>query len=85
MIRSGQIDVDPNLDYYILKFGDKARLTAELEQAYYEMAVSAGINMMASRLLEVDGINHFLTKRFDRNEMGKLHTQALWCVRAMDG
>ena len=77
VIRSGQIDVEPNLDYYILKFGDKARSSAELEQAFYEMALAAGINMMESRLLEVDGTNHFLTKRFDRNETGKLHTQTL--------
>ena len=76
-IRSGQIDVEPNIDYFILKFGDKTRSSAELEQTYYEMAMAAGINMMESRLLEVDGINHFLTKRFDRNEMGKLHTQTL--------
>ena len=76
-IRSGQIDVEPNLDYYILKFGDKSRSSAELEQTYYEMALTAGINMMESRLLEVDGVNHFLTKRFDRNETGKLHTQTL--------
>ena len=76
-IRSGQIGVEPDLDYYILKFGDKTRCSAELEQTYYEMAVAAGINMMESRLLKVDGINHFLTKRFDRNETGKLHTQTL--------
>ena len=76
-IRSGQIDVEPNLDYYILKFGDKARSTAELEQTYYEMALAAGICMMESRLLEVDGTKHFLTKRFDRNDAGKLHTQTL--------
>ena len=76
-IRSGQIDVEPNLDYYILKFGDKTRSSAELEQTYYEMATAAGINMMESRLFEVDGVNHFLTKRFDRNETGKLHTQTL--------
>ena len=76
-IRSGQIDVEPDYDYYILKFGDKTRSTAELEQAYYEMATAAGINMMESRLLEVDGTKHFLTKRFDRNETGKLHTQTL--------
>ncbi|MBR6030533.1 MAG: type II toxin-antitoxin system HipA family toxin [Bacteroidaceae bacterium] len=76
-IRSGQIDVEPNLDYYILKFGDKARSTAELEQTYYEMAIAAGICMMESRLLEVDGTKHFLTKRFDRNDAGKLHTQTL--------
>ena len=76
-IRSGQTDVKPDYDYYILKFGDKMRSSAELEQAYYEMALAAGINMMESRLLEVDGVNHFLTKRFDRNETGKLHTQTL--------
>ena len=76
-IRSGQIDTEPGFEYYLLKFGDKERSTAELEQTYYEMALAAGINMMESRLLEVDGIKHFLTKRFDRNETGKLHTQTL--------
>ena len=76
-IRSGQIDVDPNFDYYLLKFGDENRSSAELEQTYYEMALAAGINMMESRLLEVEGTKHFLTKRFDRNETGKLHTQTL--------
>lgn len=50
------------MDYYILKFGDKSRSSAELEQTYYEMALAAGINMMESRLLEVDGVNHFLTR-----------------------
>ena len=76
-ICSGQTDVRPNMDYYILKFGDKSRSSAELEQTYYEMATASGINMMESRLLEVDSVKHFLTKRFDRNETGKLHTQTL--------
>ena len=76
-IRSGQTDVKPDYDYYILKFGDKVRSSAELEQTYYEMALASGINMMESRLLEVEGTKHFLTKRFDRNETGKLHTQTL--------
>ena len=76
-IRSGQIDLEQDFDYCILKFGDKVRSSAELEQTYYEMALAAGIKMMESRLLEVDGVNHFLTKRFDRDETGKLHTQTL--------
>ena len=76
-IRSGQIDVEADFDFYILKFGDRMRSSAELEQAYYELAVKAGINMMESQLLEVDGTNHFLTKRFDRDITGKLHTQTL--------
>ena len=76
-IKSGQIETDPNFDYYLLKFGNKERSLAELEQTYYEMALEAGINMMESRLLEVEGTRHFLTKRFDRNQSGKLHTQTL--------
>jgi serine/threonine-protein kinase HipA len=63
-IRSGQVDLEPDYDYYILKFGDKMRSSAELEQTYYEMAIAAGINMMESRLLEVDGTKHFLTRDY---------------------
>lgn len=76
-IRSGQIETEPGFEYYLLKFGDRERSSAELEQTYYEMALAAGINMMESRLLEVEGTKHFLTKRFDRDETGKLHTQTL--------
>ena len=76
-IRSGQIDINPEYDYYLLKFGDKVRSSAELEQTYYDMALLSGINMMESKLLDVDGTKHFLTKRFDRDSSGKLHIQTL--------
>lgn len=76
-IRSGQIAGLEGYDYCILKFGDPQRSSAELEMAYYKMCIHAGIDMMDSRLLEVDGEKHFLTKRFDRNDEGKLHTQTL--------
>lgn len=76
-IRSGQIETDTGFDYYLLKFGNKERSLAELEQTYYEMAMEAGIDMMESRLLEVEGTKHFLTKRFDRDQTGKIHTQTL--------
>ncbi len=79
-IRSGQVEADEDFDYYILKFGDRARNTAELEQTYYEMALLAGIYMMESRLICVEGTNHFLTKRFDRDASGKLHTQTLAAI-----
>lgn len=39
-----------------------------------------GINMMPSRLYQVDGNNHFMTKRFDRNDGKKVHTQTLTAV-----
>lgn len=76
-IRSGQIPGLENYDYFVLKFGDEARSSAELEQAYYLMAKEAGISMMPSRLLDVEGKKHFLTERFDRRNGEKLHTQTL--------
>lgn len=80
-IRSGQIAGLKGFDYCILKFGDAVRSSAELEMTYYEMARKAGINMMESRLLQIEGNKHFLTKRFDRDGDKKQHTQtlaALW-------
>ena len=48
--------------------------------SYYELATMAGINMMPSKLYQVDGNNHFMTKRFDRNNGKKIHTQTLAAV-----
>ena len=76
-IRSGQIDGLTGYDYCILKFGDPQRSSAEVEMTYYEMCRHAGIHMMKSRLLEVEGEKHFLTQRFDREGEEKLHTQTL--------
>lgn len=76
-IRSGQTDGLTGFDYYILKFGDKSMPVAEIETAYHEMAVAAGINMKECRLLPVEGINHFLTRRFDREGEKKIHVQTL--------
>lgn len=76
-IRSGQIAGLDGYDYCILKFGDETRSSAELEHAYYLMAKAAGISMMPSCLLDVDGNKHFLTERFDRKNGEKLHTQTL--------
>jgi len=76
-IRSGQIAGLVGYRYYILKFGEPARATAELEYTYYEMARKAGIRMTECELLEVEGNRHFMTERFDRVNGEKLHTQTL--------
>ena len=76
-IRSGQIGGVEGYDYCILKFGDPARTTAELEMTYYAMATASGIDMMPCRLLDVAGEKHFVTRRFDREEGRKLHMQTL--------
>ena len=79
-IRSGQTDNLDGFDYYILKFGDNSMPIAEIETAYFNMAVAAGITMEECRLLSVDGINHFLTKRFDRASGKKIHMQTLAAI-----
>ena len=79
-IRSGQTDGLIGFDYYILKFADPAMPMAEIETAYYSMAIAAGIEMEECRLLPADGINHFLTKRFDRKAGKKIHVQTLAAI-----
>lgn len=79
-IRSGQISGLEGYDYYLLKFGNSEYSSAELEMTYYELATAAGISMMPSKLYSVDGNNHFMTKRFDREGKKKIHTQTLAAI-----
>ncbi len=77
-IRSGQADLPKEFTHFILKFNDdKAFPFSEVEYAYYRMACAAGITMMPSRLMEIEGIKHFLTERFDRRNGEKVHVLTL--------
>lgn len=77
-IRSGQVELPEGYTYYILKFAEGNDFPfTNVEMTYYEMAIEAGINMMPSRLIEVDGKFHFLTERYDRVGGTKIHTQTL--------
>ena len=80
IIRSGQADLPPNFNQYILKFDTSKRdelPTTKVEMAYYLMAKDAGINMMPSKLVEIEGTKNFMTQRFDRQNGKKIHTQTL--------
>jgi len=79
-IRSGQISGLEGYDYYLLKFGNSEYSSAELEMTYYELATAAGISMMPSELYPVEGNNHFMTKRFDRDGENKIYTQTLAAI-----
>ena len=78
-IRSGQVALSPDYKYYLLKFKEDVTVpTCEVEKIFYDMATDAGIKMMYSDLYPVDGINHFITERFDRKPGGeKIHIQSL--------
>ncbi len=77
-IRSGQADLSSDYVHYILKFNDDKEFPfSEVEYAYYKMACAAGIAMMPSRLMTIEGKRHFLTERFDRQKGEKVHVLTL--------
>ena len=86
-IRSGQTQLGPGYDYWLMKFDnvskngdhgleDRPEYTL-IEYAYYIMAQRAGITMNECRIYESEGDHHFMTKRFDRIGGKKLHMQSL--------
>lgn len=80
VIRSGQADLPQSFKHYILKFDtgkpDDFPFT-KIEMAYYMMARDCGIDMMPSRLVEIEGTQNFLTQRFDRVDGIRIHTQTM--------
>ena len=79
-IRSGQIAGLEGYNYFILKFGDEKIPISEIEMSYFRMATDADITMEESRLLPLDGVNHFLTRRFDRKNGKKIMMQTLAAI-----
>lgn len=79
-IRSGQIEDLPGFDYFIIKFEDELVPTSEIEMAFYEMATACGITMEECHLFPIEGINHFMTRRFDRKDGQKIHMQTLAAI-----
>ena len=94
-VRSGQLEAPPGFSHWLLKFdgvsGNKDRELEDpqgyglIELAYSRMARAAGITMTDCRLLEENGRQHFMTRRFDRDHAGnKLHMQSLGALAHFD-
>ncbi len=90
-VLSGQAEVPPDFDYWILKFDGVTDLElgepadyGRIEYAYSRMAQLAGINMMECRLLEENDRAHFMTRRFDRVDGKKIHMQSLCGIAHFD-
>lgn len=79
-IRSGQTVAPSGYDYCIIKFQDERLPTSEIEMTYHDMAIRCGIMMEECRLFNAQGINHFLTRRFDRKNGEKVHMQTLAAI-----
>lgn len=86
-VRSGQLLLNKDFDYWLMKFDNVARngdhgLEDEpeytlIEYIYYLMAKDAGIDMQECRIYTNGSENHFMTKRFDRVNGKKIHMQSL--------
>ena len=91
-MRSGQFEVAEGFEHWLLKFdgvGKDLELGTgahygRIEYAYHRMALAAGIEMGACRLLEENGRAHFMTKRFDRDGNKKHHVQSLCAMQHLD-
>jgi serine/threonine-protein kinase HipA len=92
-VRSGQVKAPDGFTYWLLKFDgvednrlkDNPVGIGRIEYAYYKMARACGIEMTESRLLTEGKQAHFMTKRFDRTDVGeKLHTQTLCAMAHFD-
>ncbi len=94
MVMSGQVDAGKGFEYWIIKFdgvsgnGDHdlsdPKQYSLIEYAYYLMAMDLGIEMSECRLIEKDGLHHFMTKRFDRINGDKVHMQTLAALGHFD-
>lgn len=93
-VRSGQLDLNPGFEHWILKFDgaedqepalSTPRGYGAVEWVYSQLALEAGIEMSECRLLEENGRRHFMTRRFDRLADGsKLHMQSLGALAHLD-
>lgn len=79
---AGDADLPEGFGHWILKFAPRGDPdSGEREFAVYKTALAAGIEMCESRLVDLDGRRHFMTKRFDRDGNRRLHVQTLCALQ----
>jgi len=94
-VRTGLQDLPSNFEHWLIKL-DGVTFSGDwgiadpsgyglIEYSYHLMAKACGINMADSFLLQENGRNHFMTKRFDRdNSGGKRFVQTFAAVAHFD-
>ena len=76
--RTGAGDLPAGFEHWIVKFSPPGMEDAgEREYEIYRKALAAGIEMSECRLYELNGVRHFMTKRFDREGNRRHHVQTL--------
>ena len=74
----GDRDLPDGFEHWIIKFTPKEYpWRGPTEYEIYKRARAAGIDISESVLYELDGLGHFMTRRFDRDGMRHHHVQTL--------
>ena len=74
LFRYGTLDLPSEYEQWIFKFTPADHPNrGRIEYRMYELARACGVEMMESRLYELDGAEHFMTRRFDRQEGERQH------------
>ena len=74
----GDRDLPDGFEHWIIKFTPKEYpWRGPTEYEIYKRARAAGIDISESVLYELDGLGHFMTRRFDRDVMRHHHVQTL--------
>ena len=81
---AGDCDLPPGYEHWLIKFTPQGLPSAgEEEYAVYLKARAAGVEMSECRLYELDGVKHFMTRRFDRDGRRRHHVQTFRAIRAL--
>ncbi len=97
-VRSGFANPDADEELWLIKFDGVSRDASGLgmhahrhpgpwgrvEYAYSRMARDAGIRMAKTHLLRDGDLAHFMTRRFDRTDVGRLHLHSLGGLQHID-
>jgi len=74
----GDRDLPEGYEHWMIKFTPADHpWRGEIEFAHYRKARAAGLEMSESCLYELDGLKHFMTKRFDREGTTRHHLATL--------
>jgi len=91
-VKSGQVEAPEGFDYYLIKLDGVSATTGfretenygRLEYSFSRLVKACGIDMTYCDLIEENGRAHFITKRFDRVNGKKIHTQTLCGIAHYD-
>lgn len=76
-MRTGREITTPDFEPWIIKFFESDNELTMIEHVYTRLAEDIGLYVPQTRLVNVEGEHHFMTKRFDRINGHKLHQASL--------